>query len=222
VFYRILQLSTADLQPQAFYQRLQALKTYAAAMPGNAAVPNDETLRLTFFNSMPHAAKERFGEMHGLPSNMATPELIRFMERQMRYSSRPSSNGNHGNGNHGNGNNNYGNNNNGNHGNRRNNGDWNRQGNQSRRDQCPLHPGASHSFSECFANPRNTKYDADFAARLHARSTQRDDRPLLLLDRAPILIKDLATLPATIGRRLMRTSLRPAVPLTLSQQPTPT
>jgi hypothetical protein len=172
------QLSTANLQPQAFYQRLQALKTYAASMPGNAAVPNDETLRLTFFNAMPHAAKEQFGEMHGLPGNMATPELIRFMERQMRYSSRPSSSNSNGNGNHGNGNNNnYGNNNNGNHGNRRNDSDWNRHGNQSRRDQCPLHPGASHSFSECFANPRSAKYDADFAAHLHARSTQRGDRP---------------------------------------------
>jgi hypothetical protein len=171
------QLNTADLQPQAFYQRLQALKTYAVAMPGNAAVPNDETLRLTFFNATPHATKERFGKMHGLPSNMATPELILFMERQMRHSSRPSSsngNGNHGNGNHGNGNSNYGNNNNGNHGNRRNNSNWNRHGNSSRRNQCPLHPGAPHSFSECFANPRSTKYDADC---LHARSTQQGDRP---------------------------------------------
>jgi hypothetical protein len=82
------QLSTADLQPQAFYQRLQALKTYAAAMLGNAAVPNDETLRLTLFNAVPHAATERVDEKHGLTNDMATPELVRFMERQMRHSSR--------------------------------------------------------------------------------------------------------------------------------------
>ena len=57
-------------------------------MSGNAAVPNDETLRLTFLNAVPHAATERVDEKHGLANDMATPELVRFMERQMRHSSR--------------------------------------------------------------------------------------------------------------------------------------
>jgi hypothetical protein len=113
----------------SLYQRLRALKIYAAAMPGNAAVvPNNETLLLTFFNAVPHAAKQRFGKMYGLPSDMAIPEFI-------RHSSRPSnSDSGSGNGN----------------GSHNNSGDWNRHGNQSRRDYGNQAVAINAQFTRCF------------------------------------------------------------------------
>jgi hypothetical protein len=78
---------------------------------------------------------------------------------------------------------------------------------------------ASHASSECFAKPRipnttRTSRRVSFTPALRSEAIVL----LFLLDHAPILIEDLAISPATIGRRLMRTQLRPTVPLTLSRR----
>jgi hypothetical protein len=89
----------------------------------------------------------------------------------------------------------------------------------SRRNQCPIYqvlltPPQSAFPTRGAPSTTHTSRRVSFTPALSSEAIVL----LFLLDRAPILLEDLAISPATIGRRLMRTQLRPTVPLTLSRR----